>query len=74
MNKYIECKISKDDRKINPFEFLLKRHSGYPDLAIIACELLATLASSAPVEMIFSSSGEVTRGKRNRLTNHNLET
>ena len=30
-------------------------------------------ASTAPVERIFSSGGEVTRGKRNRLTDKNLE-
>jgi len=42
-------------------------------LAQIACEVLATLASTAPMERIFSSGGEVTQGKRNRLTEHNLE-
>jgi len=54
-------------------EFWLKKRIEYPDLAQIACEILATPASTAPVERIFSSRGEVTRGKRNRLTDHNLE-
>ena len=39
----------------------------------IACEILATPASTAPVELVFSSRGEVIRGKRNRLTDNNLE-
>ena len=43
------------------------------DLSQIACEILATPASTAPVELVFSSGGEVTRGKRNRLTDNNLE-
>ena len=36
-------------------------------------EILIVPASSAPVERIFSTGREATTGKRNRLTNWNLE-
>ena len=35
--------------------------------------VLVVTASSAPVKRIFSTGGEATTGKRNRLTNWNLE-
>ena len=73
LNRYMESRVSKDDKKIDPFEFLAEEKNEFPDLTLTACKILATPASSASVERIFSSGGEVTRGKRNRLTNHNLE-
>ena len=39
----------------------------------VASGILCTPASTAPVEHVFSASGEVTRGKRNRLSGDNLE-
>lgn len=38
-----------------------------------AFDLLSTPPASTPVERIFSTGGEATTGKRNRLTDHNLE-
>ena len=73
LNRYIESKVDKDEKKLDPFEFWLKKRTEYPDLAQIACEILATPASTVPVERIFSSGGEVIQGKRNCLTDNNLE-
>ena len=44
-----------------------------PLLFPVASGILCTPASTAPVECIFSACGEVTKGKRNRLTDDNLE-
>lgn len=52
---------------------LLKNKEQFPALSTVACDILATPASTAPVERIFSCGGEVTRGKRNRLTDKNLK-
>ena len=41
--------------------------SAYPSLAPLAQDLLATLASQAYVERLFSVCGNLTAGKRNRL-------
>ena len=45
----------------------------YPLLFPVAPGILCTPASTAPVDRVFSASGEVTRGKRKRLPNDNLE-
>ena len=73
LNQYIECRVSKEEKKIDPFEYWLTKKKKYPDLSRIACEILTNPASTALVERVFSSSGEVTRGKRNQLTDSNLE-
>ena len=73
LNQYIECRVSKEEKKIDPFEYWLMKKNEYPDLSRIACEILTTPASTAPVEQVFSSRGKVTRGKRNCLTDSNLQ-
>ena len=50
MYQYIECRGSKEEKKIDPFEYWLMKKNDYPDLSQIACEILATPASTAPVE------------------------
>ena len=42
-------------------------------LSTVACDILATPASTGQVERIFSPGGQVTRGKWNCLTDKNLE-
>ena len=42
-------------------------------LSTVACDILAMPASTTPVERMYSSGGEVTREKRNCLTDKNLE-
>lgn len=41
-------------------------------LSLLAIDILILPASSAPVECIFSMAGESTSGKRNRLSDSNL--
>ena len=57
----------------DPFAFWLDQASVYPLLSPVAIDVLAIPASSAPVERVFSTAGESTTGKRNRLSDHNLE-
>ena len=45
----------------------------YPNLAVIAIDLLIIPGSSAPVERTFSTAGHASSGKRNRLADKNLE-
>ena len=45
----------------------------HPKISSISLDLLTTPASTASVERTFSIRGEATMGKRNRLTQANLE-
>lgn len=45
----------------------------YPLLSVVAVDLLIVPGSSAPVERTFSTAGDAASGKRNRLTDKNLE-
>ena len=59
----------------DPVEFWMKEEvlRNYPQLAVIAIDLLIIPGSSAPVERTFSTAGDASSGKRNRLTDRNLE-
>lgn len=57
----------------DPFEYWLSQQATYPLLSSIAVDILTIPGSSAPVERVFSTAGESTMGKRNRLSDHNLE-
>jgi len=46
----------------------------YPLLSKIAVDILVVPVSSAPVERVFSTAGEASIRRRNRLTDANLET
>ena len=73
LNDYLQAKVSEVDLQLDPLVYWINRLSRFPSLAKIACDLLAVPASTAPVERIFSTSGEATTGRRNRLTDENLE-
>ena len=45
----------------------------YSQLSVIAIDLLIVPGSSAPVERTFSTAGDACSGKRNCLTDKNLE-
>ena len=48
-------------------DYSIQKTNLYPLLFPVASGILCT-ASTAPVECVFSASGKVTRGKRNRLS------
>ena len=73
LQHYSSYQPSTKEISLDSFTYWSSQQSVYPHLALVACEILATPASTAPVEKIFSSAGEATRGKRNRLTHKNLE-
>ena len=57
----------------DPFDFW-NTIENYPIIIVpIACDILCVPPSTAPIERVFSTSGESTSGKRNRLTDYNLE-
>ena len=56
----------------DPFDFW-NITKDYPIIAPIACDILCVPSSTAPIERVFSTSGESKSGKRNRLTDYNLE-
>ena len=73
INDYMKSKTSKEGKRLDPYDYWIKKKNDYPCISQVACEILATPASTALVERIFSSGGEVTRGKRNRLADKHLE-
>ena len=58
---------------VDPISFWIENEAGYPLLSSLAIDILCIPASSAPVERTFSTAGESTSGRRNRLSDKNLE-
>lgn len=74
LNHYIQHQNVEDFKDdTDPFNFWLENVLLYPKISRVSLDLLATPASTAPIEHIFSIRGEATLGKRNRLTHKNLE-
>ena len=73
IENYSNYKPNKDDLQSDPFSFWINQKTVYPNLALVACDILATPASTAPVERMFSVAGQASKGIRNRLGDHNLE-
>ena len=61
------------DDKVDPVIFWVQQDKNYPLLSTVAKDVLFIPGSSAPVECVFSTAGESTCGKRNRLSDKNLE-
>ena len=57
----------------DPIEYWLNQQVTYPLLSSVAIDILCIPGSSAPVERVFSTADDSTIGKRNRLSDHNLE-
>ena len=57
----------------DPLNYWVTHESTYPLLSNVAVDLLCIPASSAPIERTFSTAGESTSGRRNRLADKNLE-
>ena len=73
LHSFLNTKYTKEELSMDPFDFWVLKANIYPNLSLLACEILATPAATAAVERVFSNSGEATRGKRNRLGDYNLE-
>ena len=59
------------DEEENPMLYWIGKN--YKSLSLLALDILVIPASSAPVERVFSTAGECTSTKRNRLLASNLE-
>ena len=57
----------------DPIEYWLNQQVTYPLLISVAIDILSIPGSSAPVERVFSTAGDSTIGKRNGLSDHNLD-
>lgn len=57
----------------DPIQYWIGQQANYPLISPVAIDLLMIPGSSAPVERVLSTAGDSTIGKRNRLSNHNLE-
>ena len=73
IERYTKTKHNCEELKLDPLTYWIQVAHIYPHLSGVACDILTTPASSAPVEHVFSISGEATRGRRNRLVDYNLE-
>ena len=62
---FADCKTYSEN---NGLQFWVTNANKYPLLAPLAQDLLSAPASEAYVEHVFSVCGELTAGKRNRLT------
>ena len=57
---------------LDPLTFWIEQENMYPLLATLAVDVLTILVSSS-VEHVFSTAGESSGRKRNRLSNKHLE-
>ena len=72
LEKYLheEVRLSEDSE---PLDYWRNNELKYPTLSVLALDLLVIPASSAPIERVFSTAGQISSGKRNRLSDINLE-
>ena len=72
LEKYLqdEVRLHEDSE---PLHYWRDNELKYPVLSPLASDLLVIPASSAPVERVLSTSGQISCGKRNQLTATNLE-
>ena len=71
LERYSKSKSSTEQLQLDPIDYWINNSASYPLLLPVACDILSTPASSAPVERCFSISGQASKG--NRLLDHNLE-
>ena len=69
--KYVDNRHSAEEMTLDTLDYWIQKDL-YLLLFPVAYSTLRTPVSTAPVERVFSTS-EVTRGKRNRLSDDNLE-
>ena len=72
VDRYLNAVHSLSD-SVDPITFWVEQEQTYPQLSLLAIDILMIPSSSAPVERIFSMVGESTSSKRDRLSDSNLE-
>ena len=70
---FMQQRQNSNPHPTDALDFWVKSEGLFPTLSNVACDVLVIPASSAPVERTFSTAGDACIGKRNRLTNSNLE-
>ena len=73
VDAFIEQRKSNCPHPTDALDYWVKSEPLFPTLSNVACDVLVVPASSAPIERTFSIAGDACIGKRNRLTNANLE-
>ena len=68
-----KSKSNPEDVKLDTILFWVNQSATFPLLSPVACDILCTPASSVPIELTFSVSGEATKGRKNRLLDYHLE-
>lgn len=63
IERYLRSRLSMKEMELDPLDYWIQMKHLYPLLFPIASAILSTPASTAPVERVFSASGEVTKGK-----------
>ena len=58
---------------VNPLSFWIEHKERYPNLYIVARQLLCVPSSSVPSESLFSTAGDTLTKKRNRMSEESLE-
>ena len=58
---------------VDVLQYWVDQQCRFPLISKLALGMLVIPASSAPVERVFSTAGEACIGRRNRLTDSNLE-
>lgn len=72
VENYLNCELSSNDETI--LEWWRDNEIFFPQLAIIAKQMLAIPASSVSSERVFSLAGNILSKKRSRLTAANVDT
>ena len=72
LDKYLASIHTLSDN-VDPLSFWVERQKNYPLLSSVAVDILVIPALSTPIEQAFSTAGEVTSGRQNRMANSHLE-
>lgn len=74
LRRFIAAKHLEADASKDPVEDFWKRKKDiYPKLFVVALDIFASPATSAPVERVFSQASHATSGRRGRLEHFALE-
>ena len=73
LQMYMTVGMSAVSSSLVPVSMWMEQSTKYPTLSTLAIDTLIIPESSAPVERVFSTAGNATIGKRNRLADKNLE-